>query len=98
MTSRDAPASSAFSTSSFTTLDGRSTTSPAAIWFARSSLSLRMRPIRPSALGDLLLRGVEELARALACQREDDEPARDRPHDEPRRIEDVEHRAIDDAR
>jgi hypothetical protein len=33
---REAPASSAFSTSSFTTLAGRSTTSPAAIWFLTS--------------------------------------------------------------
>src|ERR1700686_4602758 len=33
---RCAPASTAFSTSSLTTLAGRSTTSPAAIWLARS--------------------------------------------------------------
>ncbi len=33
---RRAPASMAFSTSSFTTEAGRSTTSPAAIWLARS--------------------------------------------------------------
>src|SRR5436853_3800749 len=39
-----APASSAFSTSSFTTDAGRSTTSPAAIWFASTSGSTRMRP------------------------------------------------------
>ena len=36
-TMRVAPASSAFSTSSFTTLAGRSTTSPAAIWLASSA-------------------------------------------------------------
>ena len=40
---RRAPASIAFSTSSLTTEAGRSTTSPAAIWLARSSGSLRMR-------------------------------------------------------
>ncbi len=40
---RRASASSAFSTSSFTTEAGRSTTSPAAIWLARSSGSLTMR-------------------------------------------------------
>ena len=34
---REAPASSAFSTSSFTTEAGRSITSPAAIWFLTSS-------------------------------------------------------------
>src|SRR4029450_6328305 len=37
MTTRCAPASIAFSTSSLTTEAGRSTTSPAAIWFARSA-------------------------------------------------------------
>ncbi len=36
MATRVAPASMAFSTSSLTTLAGRSTTSPAAIWFASS--------------------------------------------------------------
>src|SRR5689334_8675653 len=40
---RVARASSAFSTNSFTTLAGRSTTSPAAIWFATCSGSKRMR-------------------------------------------------------
>jgi hypothetical protein len=39
---RDAFASSAFSTSSFTTLAGRSTTSPAAIWLTRCVGSGRM--------------------------------------------------------
>ena len=39
---RLAPASMAFSTSSFTTLAGRSTTSPAAIWFTKVSGSLRI--------------------------------------------------------
>ena len=43
---RVAPASMAFSTSSLTTEAGRSTTSPAAIWLARSSGSWRMRPTR----------------------------------------------------
>jgi hypothetical protein len=38
-----APASSEFSTSSFTTLAGRSTTSPAAIWLATCSDSSLMR-------------------------------------------------------
>jgi hypothetical protein len=38
-----APASSAFSSSSFTTLAGRSTTSPAAIWSISASSSNRMR-------------------------------------------------------
>src|SRR5262245_27752326 len=37
MTSRRAPASMPFSTSSLTTEAGRSTTSPAAIWLARST-------------------------------------------------------------
>ena len=40
---RLAPASSAFSTSSFTTAAGRSITSPAAIWFARLASSRWMR-------------------------------------------------------
>src|ERR1041385_3199815 len=40
---RVAWASSEFSTSSFTTLAGRSTTSPAAIWFATCSGSRRIR-------------------------------------------------------
>ena len=40
---RVGPASSEFSTSSFTTLAGRSTTSPAAIWFATCSGRRRMR-------------------------------------------------------
>jgi hypothetical protein len=40
---RRAPASSAFSTSSLTTEAGRSTTSPAAIWLARSEGSRWMR-------------------------------------------------------
>ena len=44
---RRAPASSAFSSSSFTTLAGRSTTSPAAIWLATRSGSTWMRPMRP---------------------------------------------------
>ena len=44
---RRAPASSAFSTSSFTTLAGRSTTSPAAIWLARASVSRRIELIAP---------------------------------------------------
>jgi hypothetical protein len=39
---RDAPASSAFSTSSLTTLAGRSMTSPAAIWLMTLSESWRM--------------------------------------------------------
>ena len=43
---RPAPASSAFSSNSFTTDAGRSTTSPAAIWLATWSASTRMRPIR----------------------------------------------------
>ena len=38
-----APASSAFSTSSFTTDAGRSTTSPAAIWSATASGRMAMR-------------------------------------------------------
>src|SRR3954447_796091 len=40
---RSASASRAFSTNSFTTLAGRSTTSPAAIWFATCSESKRIR-------------------------------------------------------
>ena len=47
---RDAPASRAFSTSSLATDAGRSTTSPAAIWFASSSGSRTMRG-RPSSDG-----------------------------------------------
>src|SRR3954465_1403072 len=43
MLMRRAPASSAFSTSSLTTEAGRSTTSPAAIWLARSEGNLWMR-------------------------------------------------------
>src|SRR5215472_7008259 len=43
-----APASSAFSSSSFTTDAGRSTTSPAAILFATDSGSMRMRDINSS--------------------------------------------------
>ncbi len=46
---RRAPASSAFSTSSFTTLAGRSTTSPAAIWSIRVSVSWRIGIRAPSA-------------------------------------------------
>ncbi len=42
---RRAPASSAFSTSSLTTDAGRSTTSPAAIWFASSAGSWTTLPI-----------------------------------------------------
>jgi len=42
---RVAPASREFSSSSFTTDAGRSTTSPAAIWLATWSESMRMRPI-----------------------------------------------------
>jgi hypothetical protein len=38
-----APASRLFSTSSFTALAGRSTTSPAATWLARISGRMRMR-------------------------------------------------------
>src|SRR3954464_6647181 len=41
---RRAPASMAFSTSSLTTEAGRSTTSPAAIWFARSLASRAIFP------------------------------------------------------
>src|SRR6188768_2191950 len=44
MAMRLAPASIAFSTSSLTTDAGRSTTSPAAIWFARSAGRSEMRP------------------------------------------------------
>src|SRR5204863_5470005 len=44
MTMRRAPASSAFSTSSLTTEAGRSTTSPAAIWLARSGGSRWILP------------------------------------------------------
>jgi hypothetical protein len=51
-TIRDAPASIAFSTSSFTTLAGRSTTSPAAMRLIRSSGSWRM------GTGDSPERGV----------------------------------------
>src|SRR5581483_3447553 len=40
-----APASSAFSSSSFTTEEGRSTTSPAAILLATLSERMRMRPM-----------------------------------------------------
>ena len=45
---RVAPASREFSTSSFTTLAGRSTTSPAAIWFATCSGSSRIRFTSPA--------------------------------------------------
>src|SRR5438046_4461533 len=45
---RPACASRAFSTSSLTTLAGRSTTSPAAIWLATCSGSRRMRFMRVS--------------------------------------------------
>src|SRR2546426_12783344 len=45
MVSRRAPASMAFSTSSLTTDAGRSTTSPAAIWFARSGGRRLILPI-----------------------------------------------------
>src|SRR3954447_20484203 len=92
-TTRVAPASSAFSTSSFTTLDGRSTTSPAAIWFASSSVSLWMRPTRGPALplGDRIARRFEELARSLPREGEDDERAREGPHDEPSRHADGAH-------
>src|SRR5205814_8834910 len=43
---RRAPASIAFSTSSLTTDAGRSTTSPAAIWFARSAGRRVIFPIK----------------------------------------------------
>ena len=81
---RVAPASSAFSTSSFTTLAGRSTTSPAAIWFARSLESRLTFPIAratsafPERTG---LRLVEERARARPREREHDE-AREEHADE----------------
>src|SRR3990172_9590172 len=56
------PASSEFSTSSFTTEAGRSTTSPAAIWFASASGMRRIRPIRTtSALAGNDLRKVGDL-------------------------------------
>src|ERR1700731_1002069 len=42
---RVAPASREFSRSSLTTEAGRSTTSPAAIWFATRSERMRMRPM-----------------------------------------------------
>ena len=44
---REAPASIAFSSSSLTTLAGRSTTSPAAIWLMTDGGSSRIRPIAP---------------------------------------------------
>src|SRR5829696_1369354 len=50
MTTRRAPASMAFSTSSFTTDAGRSTTSPAAIWLASSVGSRVIRPTSDPAL------------------------------------------------
>jgi hypothetical protein len=43
---RFAPASSEFSSSSFTTEAGLSTTSPAAIWLATWSERIRMRPMK----------------------------------------------------
>src|SRR6201996_6460803 len=45
MRMRVAPASREFSRSSLTTEAGRSTTSPAAIWFATRSDRMRMRPM-----------------------------------------------------
>src|SRR5579884_2921144 len=58
-----APASSAFSSSSFTTEAGRSTTSPAAILFATLSERMRIRPI--AQVGDFFERsgahGSQEL-------------------------------------
>src|SRR3981189_2529463 len=48
---RVAPASMAFSTSSFTTEAGRSTTSPAAIWLARSAGSRVIFPTLAPAPG-----------------------------------------------
>src|SRR6266852_8661628 len=53
MVSRRAPASMAFSTSSFTTEAGRSTTSPAAIWFARSGGRRVMLPMRGVSIAHL---------------------------------------------
>src|ERR1700752_3559043 len=51
MASRRAPASTAFSTSSLTTEAGRSTTSPAAICFARSGgRRLILPPLNPAAI------------------------------------------------
>jgi len=49
---REAPASTAFSMSSFRTDAGRSTTSPAAIWFARCSSSARMIPMAALSYSD----------------------------------------------
>src|SRR4029077_2958800 len=72
---RGASASSAFSTSSLTTLAGRSTTSPAAIWFARSPGRRRIRPIAWLPLLDRLTGGLEELARPPSGQSHDDERA-----------------------
>jgi hypothetical protein len=42
---RLAPASTAFSSSSLSTLAGRSTTSPAAIWLTSTAVNCRMRGI-----------------------------------------------------
>src|SRR4051794_3267702 len=54
MAMRLAPASMAFSTSSLTTDAGRSTTSPAAIWLARSAGRREMRPTSdPSPLAEV---------------------------------------------
>src|SRR3954464_13428183 len=47
-----APASTLFSSSSFSTEAGRSTTSPAAIWLTRSSGSTRMAARRAERISD----------------------------------------------
>ena len=46
---RVAPASMLFSSSSLTTLAGRSTTSPAAIWFTTDCDNCRITPIPPAS-------------------------------------------------
>src|ERR1700722_18024649 len=83
---RVAPASSEFSTSSLTTLAGRSTTSPAAIWLARSTGNVWMRPMAPLALPQHFGRRVEVLARSPPGEGGHDQGAAQRVEREPERV------------
>src|SRR5262245_24252920 len=68
---RVAPASREFSISSFTTDDGRSTTSPAAIWFAISSgkiLILGIVPELQTQIPKLLLGNLRRRSRHQVCR------------------------------
>src|SRR4051812_28595336 len=81
---RDAPASMAFSTSSLTTEAGRSTTSPAAIWFASSGDRGKIRDISdveiwefsdPAAIAEVDEHGGDDAAHDAHQDPEHGQPA-----------------------